>query len=324
MKCFLLIWFRLLVLPAAVLMAPRAQANPVCSFTISDINFGNIDLTTNSVFTATGTLTATCFEENTNQTVTVCPSIGEGTGGAGSSGSVRYMLNGANQLQYNLYQDAAMTQVWGSMYWAFPPQPPSWVFAKPGFTVVATRTIYARIPAGQTALPTATYSSSFSGINARIEYKAGPESCNTIHNSADGTVDVSFSVTAINTPSCSVSATTLNFGNTGVLTANVDATNSVSVTCNNGTPYTVALDGGLSGATDPAQRKMTLAGNQVTYALYRDSARLLPWGSTSGVDTLSATGTGSVQPHTVYGRVPPQTTPQPGTYTDTIVVTVTY
>ncbi|MCI0466359.1 MAG: spore coat U domain-containing protein [Beijerinckiaceae bacterium] len=318
------IWLCLLMLLAAACMAPRAQANPVCSFTISDIHFGNIDLSTNSEFTATGTLTATCFEENTTQTITVCPSIGGGTGGAGSSGTERYMLNGANQLIYNLYQDAAMTQVWGSMYWAFPPQPPSWVFAKPGFTVVATRTIYARIPAGQTALPTGTYSSSFSGINARIEYKAGPESCSTIHNSADGTADVSFSVTATNAPSCSVSATALNFGSAGVLATNRDATNTVNVTCNNGTPYTVALDGGQTGAADPTQRKMALGGNQVTYALYRDSARSLPWGSTSGIDTLSATGTGSVQPHTVYGRVPPQTTPQPGTYTDTIVVTVTY
>ncbi|WP_163468383.1 spore coat protein U domain-containing protein, partial [Klebsiella michiganensis] len=28
--------------------------------------------------------------------------------------------------------------------------------------------------------------------------------------------------------------------------------------------------------------------------------------------------------YTVYGRVPVQTTPAPGTYTDTITVTVTY
>jgi spore coat protein U-like protein len=37
------------------------------------------------------------------------------------------------------------------------------------------------------------------------------------------------------------------------------------------------------------------------------------------------TGTGATQPAvTVYGRVPPQTTPAIGTYTDTVVVTVTY
>ena len=33
---------------------------------------------------------------------------------------------------------------------------------------------------------------------------------------------------------------------------------------------------------------------------------------------------GAAQPLTVYGRVPPQTTPSAGVYTDTVVVTITY
>ncbi|WP_281408372.1 spore coat protein U domain-containing protein [Rhizobium sp. SG741] len=32
----------------------------------------------------------------------------------------------------------------------------------------------------------------------------------------------------------------------------------------------------------------------------------------------------TAQALTVYGRVPPPTTPLPGTYTDTVVVTLTY
>jgi spore coat protein U-like protein len=39
---------------------------------------------------------------------------------------------------------------------------------------------------------------------------------------------------------------------------------------------------------------------------------------------VSGTGIGSSQNYTVYGRVQAQTTPAPGTYTDTITVTVTY
>ena len=38
----------------------------------------------------------------------------------------------------------------------------------------------------------------------------------------------------------------------------------------------------------------------------------------------SATGNGALQSYTIYGRVPPQTTPKPGTYADTITLTVTY
>jgi spore coat protein U-like protein len=69
---------------------------------------------------------------------------------------------------------------------------------------------------------------------------------------------------------------------------------------------------------------MSFSGSTVTYGLYRDSARSQAWGSTAGVDTVSGTGTGLTQTLTVYGRVAPQTTPTPGTYSDTIIATVTY
>ncbi|WP_280527698.1 spore coat protein U domain-containing protein [Ciceribacter thiooxidans] len=39
---------------------------------------------------------------------------------------------------------------------------------------------------------------------------------------------------------------------------------------------------------------------------------------------MTGTGTGLTENVSVYGRVPAQSTPAPGTYTDTIVVTVTY
>jgi spore coat protein U-like protein len=48
------------------------------------------------------------------------------------------------------------------------------------------------------------------------------------------------------------------------------------------------------------------------------------WGNTVGTDTVAATGSGAAQSYTVYGRITAQTTPAPGTYTDTITVTVTY
>jgi spore coat protein U-like protein len=39
---------------------------------------------------------------------------------------------------------------------------------------------------------------------------------------------------------------------------------------------------------------------------------------------VSGTGNGAGQTITIFGRVPAQTTPAPGTYTDTVTVTVTY
>jgi len=69
---------------------------------------------------------------------------------------------------------------------------------------------------------------------------------------------------------------------------------------------------------------MTKGSETVTYGLYLNAGRTQPWGSTIGTNTASGTGSGFAQPFTAYGRVLPQATPSPGTYTDTIVITVAY
>jgi spore coat protein U-like protein len=69
---------------------------------------------------------------------------------------------------------------------------------------------------------------------------------------------------------------------------------------------------------------MTSGGATVNYTLYSDSGRTTVWGTTIGTNTVAATGSGAAQSYTVYGRIPAQTTPAPGTYNDTVTVTVTY
>ena len=69
---------------------------------------------------------------------------------------------------------------------------------------------------------------------------------------------------------------------------------------------------------------MTQASEQITYGLYQDSGRTQPWGDSVGTNTAAGTGSGLTQTFTVYGRVPAQNTPSPGTYADTVVVTVSY
>jgi spore coat protein U-like protein len=69
---------------------------------------------------------------------------------------------------------------------------------------------------------------------------------------------------------------------------------------------------------------MIKAAEFVISGLYRDAARSLPFGNTIGTNTLSGVGSDQTQSVPVYGRVPPQTTPTPGTYTDTVVATITY
>jgi len=135
------------------------------------------------------------------------------------------------------------------------------------------------------------------------------------------TMTVQMTITA----TCTVnSAATLNFGTVGVLASNTDQTSTIQVTCTNTTPYNIGLNAGTGTGATVAVRKMTSGANTVNYSLYSNSGRTTVWGNTIGTDTQAATGNGSAQSYTVYGRVPAQATPAPGTYTDTITVTLTY
>lgn len=135
------------------------------------------------------------------------------------------------------------------------------------------------------------------------------------------TATTTFQVTATVVASCAVSASDLAFG-TYSSASHSDVNTTVDVTCTNGTTYDVALsDGGGAGATTAA-RKMTSASNTLTYSLYTNAGRTQVWGSSG--NTVAGTGSGSSQSLTVYGRVPSGQNPQAGSYSDTIVVTVTY
>jgi len=150
-------------------------------------------------------------------------------------------------------------------------------------------------------------------------------SCLSAFEAQATTTTSTFTVQITITASCVInSATTLNFGSQGVLTANVDQTSTIAVQCTNTTPYNIGLNAGTGSGATVAVRKMTSGGNTINYALYSDSGRTTIWGNTVGTDTVAATGSGASQSYTVYGRVPPQMTPAPATYTDTVTVTVTY
>ena len=144
-------------------------------------------------------------------------------------------------------------------------------------------------------------------------------------NSFGSTTTSTFTAQVAITATCTInSASTLNFGTQGVLTANVDQTSTIQVQCTDTTPYNIGLDAGTGAGATVATRKMTSGGATVDYTLYSDAGRTTVWGNTVATDTVAATGNGAAQSYTVYGRVPAQTTPAPGAYTDTVTVTVTY
>ncbi len=238
------------------------------------------------------------------------------------------MVGGANLLNYNIFKNGSYNRnrVWGSDVWPYPPRP-KMIYVRlngsgNGSTSVPIR---GEIYAGQSGTPAGFYLSSFSTYHTLISYayrRTNAGRCRVI--SGLGGVYVPFNVQANVVGACTVSASNLNFGTAGTLTSNVDTTNTISVSCSNLTPYSIGLDGGLSGSSDPTLRKMVNGPSDITYGIYQNSAHTIPWGNTTGTNTISGVGNGTTQNYTAYGRVAVQTTPEPGTYSDTIIVTMTY
>jgi len=144
----------------------------------------------------------------------------------------------------------------------------------------------------------------------------------------------SFYVYATVITNCNISTISgLTFATSSSLTSNVDGTGSISVQCTNSTPYSIGLDNGTHASGSQRRMYSAATGQYISYNLYTDSARSMAWAASTSASSCSGgtgtcalgTGTGTTQSAvTVYGRVPPQTTPSIGTYTDSVVVTVTY
>src|SRR5712671_8174014 len=139
------------------------------------------------------------------------------------------------------------------------------------------------------------------------------------------TTTSTFTVQITLAATCVINSTsTLDFGTQGVLTANVDQTSTIQVQCTNTTPFNIGLNAGTGTCATVAVRKLTSGGATVNYSLYTDGGHTTVWGNTVSTDTVADTGDGTSKKYTVFGLVPTQTTPAPGTYTDTVTVTVTY
>jgi spore coat protein U-like protein len=300
---------------------PSAQAQTCTITRPATIAFGNVDVLLNTAVDITANVSVSCTGL-ANQTVRVCLNMGDPN--TGTVGGNRRALNGTNVLQYQFYSDAARTVKWSS-----------WKTGGVGVEVLVTlnaagttttpvvRTIYGRVFAGQQTVPAGAYNANFSGTftHQRSRYTSTGQSCPTM---TQGTLAWNFAMSAVVPAKCVVSSATMSFGTPSILNTNIDAQTNIGIACSQGLPYQVQLDGGLSGATNPTLRRMTKGAEFVTYGLYRDAARTLPWGATLGGNTLSGTGNGNSVATPVYGRVPVQTTPTPGVYTDTVVITVNY
>jgi len=139
--------------------------------------------------------------------------------------------------------------------------------------------------------------------------------------------NTTFGVSATVLKDCIVSASAMGFGS---YSGAVDTpTSTITVTCTNTTTYTIALNAGTTSGAAVNARLLagqgTAAGATLAYALYSNSAMTTIWGDgTHSTSTVGGTGSGSAQPYTVYGQIAAGLYVTPGSYTDTITVSVTY
>ena len=292
-----------------------------CNFTITDINFGSINVSVGGAPSTTGTFTANCTGAP-NSTITICPNIGEGTGGS-TSGSPRLLTNGPRSLPFNLFQTSG--PIWGSYVWPYAPRPPILSLTLNGSGSGAlTETINAQLT-GILALASAgMHQSVYSAQHTLIDYGYAPtQSCAVVSARA---ARAPFRVSAMNNNSCNISTTSMSFGTRTDLNSVQTASNQISVTCTNGVKYSLGLSNGSNGGTSPSNRFVANAASsqKIIYGIYQNSSLTQQWGSTAGADVISGTATGLTQVYNAYGQIPVQLTPLGGSYSDTVVITLTY
>jgi spore coat protein U-like protein len=286
------------ILAAVLLVLTSATAHAVltCTLDASGVAFG---VFSGSQLTTVGSITIGCTGggQINNATLTL-------TTGSSGTYSARTMTNGPRTLVYNLYKDPAFTQIFGDGSGGSTGV--SNLAAGPQFSLVS---IYGKLPA-QSIPATGVYSDI---IVATLQCPG--QTCNI--------ATTSFLVTTNVQASCTISATNLVFGDYNQ--AQLDGQSQISLTCTNGSPWSVGLNEGTFPGATVSARRMTGPGSfSLLYFLYRDAARAFNWGNTVGADTVSGTGTGSAQTITVYGRVPAAQPVGPGGYRDTIIGMITF
>ncbi|RFB79441.1 Csu type fimbrial protein [Methylovirgula sp. 4M-Z18] len=288
---------------AGMFLAPRPThaLTLACNVTVTQENFGTVDVLPGAAINTNASLTVDCGITALQANIYMCITF-PAYSMQGSGGSVAWQLD----------DPTTPSNVWSS----------TTPIVVPAVALSLDQKVTINLPAtmfgGQSSVPSGTYTQSLTGSATW-----STTSCTSHDILSSGTTTANVSAQVIVQKSCNISATNLNFGSVGDLTTVHTGQSSLSVQCTKSTGYTIGLNGGNSGATDPTARSMTAGSNSIRYGLYQQSGGSTPWGNTSS-NWLSGTGTAATQTIPVYGVVPIQTTPPPNTYQDTIIATVTY
>lgn len=121
-------------------LAPRADGALTCTFSsVTGVNFGSYDVFSANPTKVTGSITYSCTQIGGPKLMMM--DLSTGTSGTFANRTLR---SGSNVLYYNLYPDAANSQVWGDGTGA------TYQYViDPTNVAVVVLTVYGTIPAGQ-------------------------------------------------------------------------------------------------------------------------------------------------------------------------------
>ncbi|NRO99442.1 fimbrial major subunit CsuA/B family protein [Paraburkholderia sp. NMBU_R16] len=135
-----------------------------------------------------------------------------------------------------------------------------------------------------------------------------------------------FSHAAVGATSCSVSASGLAFGLYDTINPVSNGAVTITVNCS-AAQVSGALSASAGNSTNQSDRQMwytDIHGVRQTlrYNLYTDAARTSVWGPTNTIPV--ALGSSKSATLTAYGLIPGNQNVAPGTYSDSITITLTY
>ena len=134
---------------------------------------------------------------------------------------------------------------------------------------------------------------------------------------------LAFALTAQQGNACTLNVTGVNFGNYDVFSNTaLDSTGNIDVNCPSGIGYSMVLS---TGGGTHMQRVMNSGAYTLNYNLYTAANRAVIWGdATGGTVKVNGSGIGVSVNHGVYGRIPAHQNVHYGSYSDIIIVELTF
>lgn len=316
------------LLLTGILISPGVSHAVRCSLShVQNVNFASVNPLSTTSPTTSMSFNYSCTKElgDLLAGVNLCFNIGpSAVSGQISTRTLSSAGPPASTLNYQLYQNAGNTEVWGSQNQSgtiFPMVQLNLINLTP---VTGSITVYGQVLTPQPGAVPGSFQDSYNAATAFVTQNSGllapPTTCGSI-------VAATFPFTVIATvvKRCNISyAADVNFGMVSARQTDVTAFNSLGVICTSNTPYIIGLL--PSGNNTSGHGVMKGTGANTDTIPYQLSSTPGPagtaWGNTE-LNSVAGVGTGSTTAYTVYGTVP-DVNYTPDNYSDTVTITVTY